>query len=202
MLKLAGETLNGMLAEHLDQPDAHMADVFQTLRTGGYYGIPYSSYDSEAAMAANTLYAMPFLVARPSTWDRIAIEVTTAAAGKSARLGIYKSGDNLYPGSLVENTEGEFSVATTGLKEITIDARLTKGWYWLAIVSDGMPSLRKYGRGWTPLGVDSAGTRYAFAGWSVAHSYGSLPDPFTGSGSMFNEGGADWKIVLRLKSLD
>ena len=107
MLKLAGETLNGMLAEHLDQPDAHMADIFQTLRTGGYYGIPYSSYDSEAAMAANTLYAVPFLVARSSTWDRIAIEVTTAAAGKSARLGIYKNGDNLYPGSLVENTEGE-----------------------------------------------------------------------------------------------
>lgn len=202
MLKLAGETLNGLLAKHISQPDAHMADIFQLMRTGGYFGIPYSSYDSEAAIMADTLYAIPFLIVRPSSWDRIAIDVTTAAAGKSARLGIYRSGDNLYPDSPLSDSEGEVSMATTGLKAVTIDIKLTKGLYWLAVVSDGAPSLRRYGRGWTPLGVDSSSTRYSFAGWSVAHTYGSLPNPFSGGGSMFNDGGNDWKIMLRLKSLD
>lgn len=202
MLKLAGETLNGLLAEHISQPDAHMSDLFQTIRTGSYHGIPYAAYDSEAAITADTLYAVPFFVARSSSWDRIAIDVTTDYADKSARLGIYKGDGNLYPDSLLTDSEGEVSVATLGLKAVTIDIKLSKGLYWLAVVSDGAPSLRRYGRGWTPLGVDSSSTRYSFAGWSVAHTYGSLPNPFSSGGIMFNDGGNDWKIMLRLKSLD
>jgi len=37
MLKLGGELLEGQFADHVADIDAHMADIFQTPRTGAYH---------------------------------------------------------------------------------------------------------------------------------------------------------------------
>ena len=101
MLKLAGELLEGQLADHMARLDAHTRYAYQVFRTGeymlpsmiGFYSL------SQVTMAANTLYAVPFLTARNMTVDRIAVNVVTLADGKKARMGIYEDGVNLYPGS-------------------------------------------------------------------------------------------------------
>ena len=204
MLKLAGEFIEGQLADHIARLDAHTKNPREVFRTGEYmYPFLISFKDiSQVSATADTLYAVPFLVARDMTVDRIAIYVATLAAGKSARLGIYRDGTNLYPGDLLLDA-GEVSVASSGLKAITIDQALTKGIYWLAIVSDGAPVIRAAAfTVQTVLGLGVGfGATDPQTGWSVSYTYAALPDPFTAGGS-FTTQHNKFLICLRLKTLD
>ena len=119
MLKLAGELLEGQLADHAADLDAHTKNVLEIVRTGEYYLSPSHGYGT-LTMVANRLYARPLVVVRDITIDRLAIEVTSAgAAGTKARLGIYNVGTNLYPGTLILDA-GEVAVDATGIKAATI----------------------------------------------------------------------------------
>jgi len=201
MLKLAGEVLEGQLADHMASLDAHTKSHRELFRTGEYM-MPFvlSRYSiSQTAMIADTLYAVPFLVVRDMTVDRIAVNVITLDSGKSARMGIYKDGTNLYPGSLLLDA-GEVSVATGGVKAITIDQALAKGLYWLAIVSDGTPLNRILTYADTILGINSTHVN-SQTGWSIGHTYAALPDPFTAGGSMEADT-LKFCVCLRLKTLD
>lgn len=201
MLKLAGELLEGQLADHIACLDAHIKSPREVFRTGEYM-MPFvlSRYTiTQTAMVANTLYAVPFLAARDMTVDRIAVYVVTLDSGKSARMGIYNDGTNLYPGSLLLDA-GEVSVGSAGIKAITIDQSLTKGIYWLVIVSDGTPTVRVLSYADTLLGLNSVHT-YGQTGWSVSHSYAALPDPFTADGSLVTDT-IKFCVCLRLKTLD
>jgi len=105
-----------------------------------YYGWPYASTSSSAAVVADRLYARPFLVGKTTTFDRIGVEVTTGAASTNVRLGIYNFVNGL-PTSLVLDA-GTIDSASTGVKEITISQSLTAGVYAFAYVSNGTPTLR------------------------------------------------------------
>ncbi|GAI01197.1 unnamed protein product, partial [marine sediment metagenome] len=53
-------------------------------------------------MGFYVLRALPLVVPRDITVDRIAVDIEVAGeAGSKARLGIYRNGANLYPGTLV-----------------------------------------------------------------------------------------------------
>ena len=205
MLKLAGELLAGQLADHEVELDAHIRSPWQVLRTGEYHVfLPYTLVNNSGVLTVDILYTAPAVIPRQLTVDRIAVQVTTAAAaGKKARLGIYRDGTNLYPGSLVLDA-GEVAVDSTGVKTITINQTLGKGNYWLVVVSDGAPTLRfSTGVAASPLGLDGTNFYSTQSYWSVAHTYGALPDPFTGGGTMASY--ADQRtptIPLRLASLD
>lgn len=201
MLKLAGEVLEGQLADHIARLNAHTKKAREVFRTGEYV-LPFvlSCYSiSQATMTANTIYAVPFLAARDMTVDRIAINVITADTGNSARMGIYRDGNNLYPGELLLDA-GEVSVGTTGVKAITIDQSLMKGLYWLAIVSDGTPNVRVLTNAVTILGMNSTHANHQ-TGWSAAFTYAALPDPFTAGGSLELDH-TKFCIGLRLATLD
>ena len=91
---------------------------------------------------------------------------------------------------------GEMSVATTGVKTITINQQLTKGIYWLAVVSDGAPTL--LGKSvLTPVHNLSGGD--PMPGWARAFTYAALPDPVGGTPSLNKYSSWVW---LRLASLD
>lgn len=213
-LPLAGGTLTGNLAldalKTVDGVDlsvhaatlaAHMGDQTQKLRTGQYIVTAwYPSGSATFTLVANTLYAIPLVVVRDVTVDRIAVLVATAASGKSIRLGIYNDGTNLYPGTLLLDA-GTVSAATTGLKAITISQALTKGLYWLVLVSDGTPAMRQL-NAIAPafLGTDVTDFGTWNVGWTVAFTYAALPDPFT-AGAAFSTTQLA-AIVLRLLSLD
>ena len=174
--------------------------VGQDLRTGEYIA-PFFGYQeaTNPGVTANTLYALPFVAHRAITVDRIAIHVATLAAGASARLGIYQAGTNLYPGSLLLDA-GVVSVATTGVKAITISQALAAGLYWLALVSDGAPNVRGVAAAFTPVGVKPTAFDIGYCGWNVAFTYAALPDPFTAGG--VGDEDAFRHILLRLLSLD
>ena len=200
MLKLAGEPIEGQLAGHLADLDAHTRNIFEKVRTGQYL-TPFwvgTVATGNAALVANQLYATALLIPRDMTLDRICFEVTTAGAGGTkARLGIYNDGTDLYPGALLVDA-GEVAVDTTGLKTIIISQALTKGIYWLAVVTDGTP--KTYYETEVPniLG-DSTSLYRTRAGWRVAHTYAALPDPFTAGGAVENY---VWRLGFRVASLD
>ncbi len=128
-------------------------------------------------LAANTLYVIPWAVGDTATFVRIGIDVTTADAGKNARLGIYRWADGA-PTSRVLDA-GVVSVGTTGIKEITISQALDAGMYGLALVSDGAPAVRANPVAHMAayaIGVATPGT--ADYRMSRSFTYGALPDPW------------------------
>lgn len=140
-------------------------------------GVDGLSLSGTFGIAANTLYHECIYVSTNITVDQILIEVTTLAAGASARLGIYTADRDWQPVSLVLDA-GTVSVASIGVKSIAINQVLPAGKYLLVMVSDGAPSLRRWAgsqrySGWlTTLGA---------AGWisllTRAFTYATLPDP-------------------------
>lgn len=102
---------------------------------------------STTAIATDTLRYGPMFVQTPITIDRIACEVTTAAAaGKLIRMGIYNADTNWQPTSLVLDA-GTVAADTLGVKAITINQALPVGRYLLVSNTDGAPSLRMLGGG-------------------------------------------------------
>ena len=144
---------------------------------------------STTTPAVNTLWAMPLLVTQPTKFDTITCQVTTLGSGSNVRMGIYADdGTGAYPGALIFDS-GSISSATTGAKEVTITAGVQlfqPGIYWVAWeCSATAPQIRI---------LPGAGNYLAFGGydstlsttapqfaWSVAHTLGALPNPYTAS---------------------
>lgn len=99
---------------------------------GGWYGPTMTGANSTPASTLNRCLLAPFLVPRAASFDRIGIEVTTAAATAVVRLGIYNSANGLPTTVLLD--AGTVDASTTGAKEITISQTLTPGWWFLASV--------------------------------------------------------------------
>ena len=201
--------VNGQLAhgvtsnwafDHAADLDAHTRNALEKLKTGRYHTF-LGGYSDTDNLTADRLTSVPIVVPRNMTIDRIAVDVT-AQAGQKIRLGIYNDGTNLYPGTLLLDA-GEITLSGTGVNAITIDQALTKGVYWLAIISDGTPTVRSWNpfRGEpTVLGRDTASFNYRVANAYKADSYGALPDPFPASGSQ--NGLEPVTMAVRIASLD
>ena len=188
-----------LFPRHTADLDAHTRDERQVLRIGDHYYCGIYGYPSNVALVANTLYGMPFIVARDITVDRIAMEVQGAAGGGNVRLGIYNEGTNLYPGTLLVDA-GTIDATSATLQPITIDEELTKGLYWLAFVSDNTPTMRARVDVWSILGFDDSSWANCAMGWTAAFSYAALPTPFTTGGSA--KTGTIPLIGVRPSSLD
>lgn len=131
-------------------------------------------------IVANRLYLVPFSVGRTTTFDRIAIEVTTLSAG-NARLGIYGPFTGSFASIPLVTDAGTVSTGTTGVKTITINQALTPGWYFLAAVYDATPIVRAF-TGTSNLSMVGAAN---LSGSNIdtvcyyAFTYGALPSPST-----------------------
>ena len=169
-------------------------------RTGNYYisyGLPRLNLNR--AINGNFIYATNYPVPITATFDRIAISIQQLEAGKFARLGIYED-NNGYPGALVVDG-GTVSVGATGLRTVTINQQLTRGKYWIAVLSDATGTARMYYAsvgGWLALGhLTAIGNQAQNASIAVAQAYGALPDPCTGGGAYTTE---VYALGLRLAS--
>ena len=187
--------------DHAADLDAHTKNTFEVRRTGEYHLSPYVTNRgmTPRAVAANTLYGMPYLITRSETEDRIACHVTVQA-GQKIRIGIYNTGDNLYPGTLLDDS-GEITLGGVGIQAININQALTKGLYFVAFISDGTPTLNNSeGNVQSPMGAYATGFDNINGRWAVAQAYGALPDPFT-AGAAFDFYPAP-AIAFRLLTLD
>lgn len=185
MLKLAGEVIEGQLADHQVELDAHTRDAEEIIKPGQYDLGGYHSTFSTIAVAADRIHAIPFHVSRKRTYQYAAIYVTVAgSAGKKARLGIYADDGTILPGALIEDW-GEVAIDSTGLKVIDItDRQLDKGLYWVVMHTEDTFTLRsRTASSFSPLGVRSTGGAAlggVEGGYIKDTAYAALPDPLTG----------------------
>jgi len=156
-----------------------------------YIGAPFAATNGTVALVANRLYGRliccPFNV---STIQDMAAYVTVGVAATNIRFGIYTtvSESNLYPDALVANSDSGVLTSTTNnqLRSFTPGASvvLTPGrFYWLALHSDGAPTLRGVGNsgGGLVTGVDFTGGSSNEHGLQIARTFGAMPSTFPAS---------------------
>lgn len=148
-----------------------------------YYTSSLTGYGtSTIAAVSNTLYTNYFIVSNSVALDSIAIHVSTSGAG-NARLGIYDgSGTNLYPENLIVDA-GTVDISTTGVKALTINESLSKGLYWLCMVSNVNFTPKALLEPVTVMGHLSTSFPSCIVSWSVAFAYAALPATFPGGGT-------------------
>jgi len=171
------------LSVNLADLDAHTKNLFEVYRIGVWH-LPYTIGRASGGLAltADRLYAVPLCVHRDITISHLAVEVTALAGGTSVRVGLYNNdGVNFTAaGATLLNNGGTASSAANGIKSIAVAQVLTKGYYWLACISDGTPSIRYHRVAGHVLGIGASGALFDEADgmWFVADTYGNLPDPF------------------------
>jgi hypothetical protein len=130
------------------------------------------------AIAANTMYATPFVVRQQQLWTKIGVNVTTAAAVTYAYLGIYRM-ENGIPTKLVVDA-GAVGLDTTGTKEITISQVLPAGMYATILLANGSSAVVKAGT-LSNAAVAAVGTSAIGTGDTIIKgtaTYGTLPSTF------------------------
>ncbi len=150
-----------------------------------YYSSPCNgSAISTAAIAANTLYAMPFIAEKEISINSIAMKVTTLGGASNIRFGIYSS-LNLYPNSLIVDS-GSIPGTTIGIKSTVVNLTLPQGIYWLVCVCSATAPVVS---GFTAAGLNSImgldNTLAALGlGYGVAFTFAALPASFPAGASI------------------
>jgi len=150
----------------------------------GTHGGPAVS--GTGGLAANNLFASPYVEVRGGTLDRLAVQVFTTGT-RLVRVGIYAatSKTNLYPNNLVLDA-GTISCASGGVQTVTISQALSADTlYWIAGVADGGTGTTYRLSMNSPnciLGQPSTSLVDTFrVGLQVAFTFAALPDPFPAS---------------------
>jgi len=172
--------------------------AFDIFDYGGYVSGRY--YAGEAlspaasgtmAVSANTLYATPFAVRQQKLWNKIAINVTTAATSTFAYLGIYRM-ENGIPTTLILDA-GTVNLDSTGTKENTISQVLPAGMYALVLLANNGGAVVKAGT-LSAAAVATVGTSSIEIADTIikgSATYGALPGTFpsvsygTGDSALF-----------------
>lgn len=198
MLKLAGEIIEGQLADHKADLDAHHVEPFSRGYIGNLYnplGVSLTTY----TISANTLYALIIPIVRNMTFDRLYTKITVQA-GQNLRLGAYNIDSDMKPSSLIHDY-GEIALTGTGMKYIAWDLSAviaSQPYIFVVVVSDGTPSFSSINYSESPLGNPTSDPSRKYTGWTGSHTYGALPDPFpTPSLTWYMS-----YMGLRIKSLD
>lgn len=123
----------------LFRPPPRSHPGIRTTPTTYYMPLTVSGGAGTSAVAANTLYFLPFYLGA-ATVDRIGIEVTTLAAG-NARLGLYRNVAGL-PTSLILDC-GTVSTGANAIVEASFTALgVPDEPFWAAVVFDATPTCR------------------------------------------------------------
>jgi hypothetical protein len=158
-------------------------------------GVAPISVVNRASAIDRTNYC-PMLVEASRTFDRIAVQVTSAVAG-TARLGIYAATSALAPGALVLDA-GTVNTGTTGLKAITINQTLSPGVYFLVAHTSSACSLAAVVG--SPAGLGTWEDSLDFAeGLTVTQTISALPDPGTAISSV-TEGASMFEHFVWLRN--
>lgn len=103
---------------------------------GVYYeGNEGSGLGNGTLDAQNRAFAYPVLL-RAGTLSRVAVNVNSAVASSTLRLGIWNVGSDGFPGTLLLDA-GTVDTSTTGDKEWVINQAVSDGWYWFSFSAQG-----------------------------------------------------------------
>ncbi len=198
------DTASGSLKRiaHASDLSAHLLHQEEQILVGNYLTSPHIGTLETKILQQYRLFALYIIVPRDLTVDRITVNVTTLDIGKTARLGIYNCDSSLQPSSLVLDC-GTVSTTNVAVVAAVIDQALTKGRYYLAVISDsaGVARLSRPLSIISSLGMDAtlttASTGYYKA--QAAPQHGALPDPFP---TTLTEANNVPLVALRVKSFD
>lgn len=151
---------------------------------------------STTSPTSNTLYAAPMVVSKPTKFDVISFRVNTLSTAGSVRVGIYYDNGNCYPGALMFDSGAidTSTGSTTAPRDSTITAALQifqPGLYWLVWETNSATgqyaTYNVQSELWYFAGSDAVlgAVNNAF-GYTVTHTFGALPDPYTAGGSLIN----------------
>lgn len=192
------------ITTHKDELNAHTRNLYEAMRAD-YYAtpVPMATNSTEIKLlAVDTLYAQPLPIPRAVTIDELSLQVTTAAVGMKARLGIYEDDGSVYPGALVLDG-GEVDVGSTGVKKVLISQALTKKLYWTVVISDGTPEMMRILRYWTPIGTKETELGKLYSHLTRVQTYGVLPNPFPSGANLVTVTTVPYTMVVaHLASLD
>lgn len=152
-------------------------------------GQTISTSPGMSSQPANTLRAVPFILAAAIRYDRIALANNAGGAGAAVRVGIYrnKDTDTMYPGEQI--TEDIISVVSgAAVNENTVAERtLSAGLYWLVWNCNGAHQIWSPGDFHNPLmPINAPLTATNQQGLQLAAAYAALPNPFTAGASYFD----------------
>lgn len=138
----------------------------------------------------DVIHLCPIHFPEQITLDRIGLENTTATSGALARVGIYNDSNGL-PSSLLLDA-GEFSIAATGIKQVTINQIVSAGWYWLAFNYTSSGTSRTFrafslDEGFS-LGYPSSPTSDKLQRLEFPSTYGALPSSLAITSTHFATG--------------
>lgn len=151
-------------------------------------------------LVANRLYITPFLLATNVEVSALIARVGTGAALSSIRLGLYRCGIDGFAGELVAETAALASTTSgVDISGSVTPIRLTPGWYFTAMVSDGTPVVGRLDGGihlGNPLGQTSSNCLAEVANYYSTHSFGALPNPAPTTGLVAGSAATGVAVIL------
>lgn len=138
----------------------------------------------------NTLYAIPHVVGRSGTIDRLKYLVNSGQSG-NARVGVYSNtgSTDLYPNALLFGSGSAVVTAAENTITVSPALALTAGaLYWFVFFCSaniGSVSAVAVGDFYAILGINGAFNGAPQIGWTRAFAFAALPDPFGAGGTRF-----------------
>lgn len=142
----------------------------------------WNNATTSVVLTTNTVIFIPFAVHRPITVDSLSVNVNTAVASTSVRLGIYTGNlSNGQPQTLVIDAGTVATTATGAATSSAISQALSTGVYHFAIAASGAPNLT--GVAASPLSADGYGVAAVGTTWQLSYrvpfTFGALPTTAT-----------------------
>lgn len=111
---------------------------------GRFYASAHArAVGSAAAVTANRLYAVPYLLLRPGRFDAMAISITAASAGV-LRMALARDDGAGQPGHVIEEpvVDVDTAAAGTALCPFASTRWIGPGVWWLLLCFSGTPTVR------------------------------------------------------------
>lgn len=135
---------------------------------------------------ANYLFLIPFELKASIDLTGLGVRCGTGVASTTIRLGVYSCGADGHANKLIAETT-DLSTATSGVDVIgsVTQQRLIAGLYYVALVSNGTPSLGRVdgsGSVLTCLGPNATNLMSTTLGMRSSYTYGAMPSTAPSSG--------------------
>ena len=166
---------------------------------GRYYTPPAAAYTTASSNASQVgVFYVPLWVPTDAAIDRIGCEITTAGpSGSEVKMGIYSSGSNFDPLTLLAELPAPIDATSPGVKDVALSATLSvdAGLYWIAVGVNDAIGLRRISGALPPVTNGSTPVTWA----NVArNTYATYPVSFTlpATAPTFGSGSVGWAAIV------
>ncbi len=128
-------------------PSVQSIPLTSLIRIGTFYTTSFgaASFTGGTGISTGNLYVTPFVISTPMTFSSIGVRVMFAGSANTViRLGMYNNNsvNNTPMGTSLIADYGTVAGDSTGNKTIAINQALAGGIYWLALATNGGPSIQ------------------------------------------------------------